>query len=79
MNNQTGDTIVEGIFYGLNYLGALFHWLAFFGRKSFQKVLESGFINSIIGIIVLVLIVILFKNEVLHLILYLIKKYLNQN
>jgi len=79
MNNDNGDTIAEGVIYGLNYLGAVFHWLVFFGRKSFQKVLESSFINSIIAIIVLILIFILFKNEILHLILSLIKNRLNQN
>ncbi|MEN2412610.1 hypothetical protein [Flavobacterium mesophilum] len=79
MNNDNGNTIAEGIIYGLNYLGAVFHWLVFFGRKSFQKVLESSFLNSLIAIIAIILIVILFKNEVLHLILSLIKKRLNQN
>ncbi|TDP00170.1 hypothetical protein [Flavobacterium sp. 245] len=79
MNNQTGDTIVEGIFYGLNYLGALFHWSVFFGKKSFQNVLQSSFINCIIGILAIVLIVIVFKNEVLHFLLSLIKNRLNHN
>lgn len=79
MNNQTGETIVEGILYGLNYLGAVFHWLVFFGQKSFQKVLQSSFINCLIAIFTLVMIVIVFKNEVLHFLLYLIQKRLNHN
>ena len=79
MNNQTGETFVEGIFYGLNYLGAVFHWLVFLGKKPFQKVLRSSFINCLIAIFTIVMIVVLFKNEVLHFLLYLIKSRLNHN
>ncbi|MEN2399941.1 hypothetical protein GKZ90_0009145 [Flavobacterium sp. MC2016-06] len=79
MNNQTGETIFEGILYGLNYLGAVLHWAVFLGRKSFQKVLQSSILNSFVALIAIVLIVVVFKNEVLQLLLYLIKNRLNHN
>jgi len=79
MNNQTGDTIVESVFYGLSYFGALFHWMVFFGRKSFNKVLEYNVLNTFIGIIVLAFIILFFKNEVLKLIVYFINNRLNHN
>ena len=77
MNNQIGDTIVGAIIESLGYLGALFHWLLFFGRKPFYKVLQSTFLNSLAGIVIITVLIILFKNEVLELILYFVNKRLN--
>lgn len=77
MNNQTGDTIAGAIIETIGYLGALVHWLLFFGKKPFQKVLQSNVLNGFIGLLIIILIIVLFKNEILKLLLYLINNRLN--
>ncbi|MEO6175050.1 MAG: hypothetical protein ABIP27_07855 [Flavobacterium circumlabens] len=72
MNNQTDDTIAGAIIEALGYLGAMVHWLLFFGKKPFQKVLQNNIINGFVGLLLIILIIVVFKNEVLKILLYLI-------
>jgi H+/Cl- antiporter ClcA len=79
MNDTSVNTIFELIGICLGYIGAVFHWILFLGKKSFSKVIEHRFINGLVGFVVLVILILAFKGFVLELILQLINKRLNKN
>lgn len=68
------ETLLEGFFYIIGYVGAFFHWLFFLGKRPFSKVLRYPFINGLITIAILVIVFFLFKEEILRFFLGLLKQ-----
>lgn len=56
------------------FIGGVFHWLFFLGKKKFKEVMEKELINGIIGFVIFVLLLIVFRSYLKSAFLFLIHK-----